>query len=467
MDRRQFLAISTTGITVSIAGCLDDTQDGRQPEEGVEGSQGYDIGLPTVQWEESAVEGDQYRVTVSANLQSEDRIRIEIDGETVATITESGKPVTIAGPNTSYGTVEAWTNITAVYTRDGEERQAGYHIVSTQSESETQSERDQETRPEVSSDPVPTHLGGIVGGTGENLQQGERAERTFEYEIFGGRYEYTSHVPQNLLKHYERRSRLEDYGGYVSDPFHQQYLQDMADAFIEYTDSDMEAIEHARAFVQQLEYTPDRVSQGLDDYAQFPVETLFNRTGDCEDTAILLAALYDQMNYGTILLGMWDAQHMALAIAGEDSIPGTYYEHEGRNYYYVEPTAPGWEIGEMPDSLTQTEAEIFEVNRHPTLVFSWSTEARSGGVDVQMYVTNHGQVMATGVQLVAAFENRSGRTVARDSASVGLVSPDAIEEVSLQLDPPHDEELRGRFSVGMDGVLYDEATTDWIGPSSV
>lgn len=44
------------------------------------------------------------------------------------------------------------------------------------------------------------------------------------------------------------------------------------------------------AFVQSLRYTPD-ILTGYDEYPRFPVETLVDDGGDCEDTAILYATL--------------------------------------------------------------------------------------------------------------------------------------------------------------------------------
>lgn len=459
-SRRQFLVSSVALGTSAVGGCLNAQNSSSPPDAGTEETGGNgiddtdDSSRPTAraEWAESIVQGRQYQVTITPEFENIDTVRVENTDEDVLTTipaSKSGSEVAVAGPSTSYGLAENGEMFRAVYTTDaGFDSSFSLHMVGSKQQP----------------DSIPLHLDGIQGGTGEDLRKGGTVEREFTYDVFGGRYRYTSHVPQNLIDHYERRTRIDEYGAYVSDPFHENYIQDMADAFVEGADSERRAIEHARAFVQQLEYTRDRVSQGTDEYPQFPVETMYAQRGDCEDTAILLSAIYRQLGYGSVLIALWDAEHMALGIKGSDSLPGTYYEYGGSRYYYVETTASGWEIGQMPDDIHQTEAEILPVNAYPSLVFAWGTTAGRDGVTVEMAVNNRGQVMATNVRVIAEFETRSGRTVAQDYDRIRTVSPGAIEERTLQLDPPTDETVRGRFALAIDGKLYDEATTDWRDP---
>lgn len=458
-SRRRFIS-GVVGGTTLFAGCSEQLSDesSSNPNGNGDSEQSQDSSIesqslppsPSFEWDESVVNGRQYQITLKVDFDGADRVSIKADQTSVMEIrpNKSGQTVTVAGPNTSYGTAEPPTLFHADYRYDETERTGSTHIVGSIEEPE----------------PTPIHLDNIIGGTGEDLLQGSYAEREYVYEINRSRWRYTSHVPRNLVDHYERRHRIDEYGAYVSDPLHEQYIGDMADAFIEAAESERQAIEHARAFVQQLEYTKDRVSQGVNDYPQFPVETMFASQGDCEDTSILLSAIYQEMGYGTVLLALWDEQHMALGIKGDESIPGTYYEHKGNRYYYVETTASGWEIGQMPNDLTQTRAEIFDVHSHPSLLFSWSTSARPGGVDARVTVNNRAEASASNVRITGKFEDQFERVVARDSAQMGWIGPNDIQDTTLELEPPVDRKVRGRFSVFTDGTLYDEATTNWIDP---
>jgi hypothetical protein len=114
-------------------------------------------------------------------------------------------------------------------------------------------------------------------------------------------------------------------------------------------------------FVQSLNYVDDKVGTGYDEYPKFPLETLADQGGDCEDSAILLASLLRELGYGTVLLQFQD--HMAVGIKGESSIRGSYFELDGSRYYYVETTSTGWDIGEVPDVLKDQPAKILPLNQ--------------------------------------------------------------------------------------------------------
>ena len=100
------------------------------------------------------------------------------------------------------------------------------------------------------------------------------------------------------------------------------------------------------SFVQAIPYCAEE-----GEYPRYPIETLVDACGDCEDVAILAAALLKQMGYGAVLLAFLEEKHMAVGVRvlppeGDDL---TAYEWNGDDYYFVEPTSPGWAIGRIPD----------------------------------------------------------------------------------------------------------------------
>lgn len=105
------------------------------------------------------------------------------------------------------------------------------------------------------------------------------------------------------------------------------------------------------AFVQQtICYTDDLSPQTgkLIEYPKYPLETLVEKKGDCEDQSILAAALLTALDYKVALLIL--PVHVALGVAGFDDKPGSRVIHPatGVSYLYSETTAPNWLPGEVP-----------------------------------------------------------------------------------------------------------------------
>lgn len=119
------------------------------------------------------------------------------------------------------------------------------------------------------------------------------------------------------------------------------------------------------SFVQGLPYTNDEATTGQVEYPRYPVETLVDGGGDCEDKAALYASLMRSSPVGidAVLLKFSSfglTGHMAAGIAGE-SYEGRSYLHEGGSYYYCETTTPGWEIGNFPSELEEFDVSVLAI----------------------------------------------------------------------------------------------------------
>ena len=121
------------------------------------------------------------------------------------------------------------------------------------------------------------------------------------------------------------------------------------------------------SFVQSLKYTEDNLTAGYGEYPKYPIETLIDQSGDCEDSSVLLISLVESLGYETALILIPDAWegygHAAVGI-NLTGASGLYYIlNEGGEdeigYYYAETTAPGWKLGEMPD-LESNKAYVYE-----------------------------------------------------------------------------------------------------------
>ncbi len=177
---------------------------------------------------------------------------------------------------------------------------------------------------------------------------------------------YDLSIPKSIIAHYRAvdRKGIKNYSYYVTDPTDDEYMSGLAGKFKEaaaagnYSDYDM--VKNIIFFVQNLNYVDDKVGTGYDEYPKFPLESLADEGGDCEDSAILLASLLRELGYGAVLLQFED--HMAVGVKGGESIPGSYFEVGGDRYYYVETTSPDWEIGEMPGQMDGQPAKILSLN---------------------------------------------------------------------------------------------------------
>jgi predicted transglutaminase-like cysteine proteinase len=190
------------------------------------------------------------------------------------------------------------------------------------------------------------------------------AVRSVEYtwESFDGlSWKYTLHIPDVLYESYKGVSRkdMDGYTAYITDTSDDALISDIVGSFlaaIEKKGYDADsAVDFIVSFVQSLEYVPDSIATGYDEYPKYPLETLYDMGGDCEDTSILLASLLLEMGYSAVLIGLADdddsKNHMGVGIKGVSTLPGNYFTHSGSRYYYTETSEKGWKVGELPPEL--------------------------------------------------------------------------------------------------------------------
>jgi hypothetical protein len=110
------------------------------------------------------------------------------------------------------------------------------------------------------------------------------------------------------------------------------------------------------AFVQQnIRYANDNVSKGYEEYWRYPVETLVEKQGDCEDSTLLYASLMKQLGYKTALLFYVideDVGHLAAGVAMDEPLSdGFFVTYHDVEYYYCETTSQGFIVGEKPTDI--------------------------------------------------------------------------------------------------------------------
>ena len=188
-------------------------------------------------------------------------------------------------------------------------------------------------------------------------------------------------IPRSVYEMYKSipRSPTIDYSVYITHPYDDEYINTLSKKIKQAADlkgyDEFQTVEFATTFIQNLEYTNDSVTSTFDEYPRYPIETLFNKGGDCEDTSILLASILRSMGDGVVLIEL--SNHCAVGVSGGDTLHGTYWEYDGGKYFYIETTNSGWGIGELPDVYRNASAYIFPMIPTPVITHEWSMENKT------------------------------------------------------------------------------------------
>lgn len=177
---------------------------------------------------------------------------------------------------------------------------------------------------------------------------------------FGG-YRFTTQLQldYNTYKYYARQSKRQSYQDFAREHATYPYLNQLALTLKKDADQlgykGEQLVAYLTAFVQQnITYTRDPYNDGYD-YPKYPIETLYEKKGDCEDSAILLISLLKKFGFDAVLLQL--PKHMAVG-AAVPNWRGTHYNFEGKKYAYIETTNPKWKIGQIPPEYKKRGAEI-------------------------------------------------------------------------------------------------------------
>jgi len=220
----------------------------------------------------------------------------------------------------------------------------------------------------------------------------------------------TVKVPEALYNYYSGKERFTttDYRGYVLHPYDDAYVAVLVREFaviqVEEGLTDEERLKLMISFVQDMDYVADPASAGQGDYPKYPVETLVDGGGDCEDTSILMASLLESTGFNVSLLLL--PNHMAVGL--EVNATGAHWTLNNVTYYYLETTASAWDIGEVPAGFNYEATEVFPVGMTPYVYPSWSATRRNERVTIQVKSTNEGRLPAEGYRVWVALKDQSG-----------------------------------------------------------
>ena len=195
--------------------------------------------------------------------------------------------------------------------------------------------------------------------------------KNFEWDYKGQHWSWNFSIPMQLYYEYKNvpvSNRIQ-YGpnGYgfcttTKDHYVQSLAKELNDISNQLSYDTFDKVSLTLAFVQSLPYTSDTVTTGHDEYPRFPIETLVDDGGDCEDTSILFATLTIIMGFEAVYIS--PPGHCAGGILG-NNLRGTYWIYpEGSNqtYYYCETTGNGFMIGELPFQYLGQNVNIYRID---------------------------------------------------------------------------------------------------------
>jgi hypothetical protein len=289
--------------------------------------------------------------------------------------------------------------------------------------------------------------------------------RDFAWVYGGETWTLTLSIPEHLYYYYSNKTRVptEDYSVYVTHPGDDEYVSSIIERFdeivVEEDYDETQKVNLMVAFVQSLPYTTDDVTTDYDEYPRYPLETLVEGGGDCEDTSILACALLDSMGLDVVLIN--PPNHVAVGVAMDAS--GTYWTHKGIQYFYVETTGEGWEIGEVPEEHQGESAFVYPVQPVPIITHGWTASTLRRRVTLVADVQNVGTAEATGVKLFAAFELEDGLFL--NPVQSNFFDLGVGEETTVMLEFTEPPNMYARIVVRIldpFGFVMDESNSAWF-----
>jgi hypothetical protein len=258
------------------------------------------------------------------------------------------------------------------------------------------------------------------------------------------------------------RFNLVDYAAYVFDPYDDVYLSFVTDQLLVLPNApvrDPGRVDFIASFVQSFEYVKDDPLNESYEYPRYPLETIKEQRGDCEDKAILTAALLDNLGYNVSLLRL--PNHMAVGVRLLETLPG--YSYYIDQYYFLETTVLPMPLGKVPMEYEGlSNITLYPISYRPILLHAWNNATRyqvNNGVDyvqVKMIIQNIGSTVASVIEVRGAFYDDVNITYNLETAVVALLLPNEKQVLVLRLTVPPSIGTTLKTQLILNGVVVDQ-----------
>ena len=273
-------------------------------------------------------------------------------------------------------------------------------------------------------------------------------------------------IPTSLYEDYRSRPRptTTDYTVYAADDGDLQILADIGATLKSYAAQlglgDYETVHFIATFVQQLDFALDIDTTGFDDYGRYPVETLVENGGDCEDTAILLGKLMEVLGYDVVLVRLPD--HMAIGIKEDTNYVGTYFTHDGVKYFYLETTGLGGRIGLVPEEYVGQSAYIYDFSPRAIVTHSWNGQRTGNTYQMNITVRNYGAAAVEDCTVLVGFDAGNESMWNAVESESFILPPKSETALTLSLEMPDYNHTRLLVFIVHEGTALDKSQSRWF-----
>ncbi|MBI4019717.1 MAG: hypothetical protein HY367_00165 [Candidatus Aenigmarchaeota archaeon] len=302
-------------------------------------------------------------------------------------------------------------------------------------------------------------------------EEGKYILREYEWSFRGKEFAWRPVFAESAYGYYKNKPRppTGDYSIYATDPYDDNLITELVSVFREAAQengfSSLDTVNFVVEFVQSLPYTPDNVTTAFDEYPRYPMETLVDDGGDCEDTSILMSTILQELGYDAVLIS--PPGHMAVGVACTDC-QGSYFEHQGVNYYYVETTGEGWEIGEIPTEYEGTRSRIYALVPRPIITFTWNSDVVGNSLFEATYkvtvdTKNQGSGTADNLHVWVGFDTtEEGKVYSQLESDPKQVEASGELTTTATLDVPKGVYTRLHIVVSGNNFSSKEDVSEWF-----
>lgn len=254
---------------------------------------------------------------------------------------------------------------------------------------------------------------------------------------------------------------LQDYALYAFSVFDKPYLTFCTHQLFSLIDSvdEVEIISFIASFVQQLEYALDDPDDPTVEYPRYPVETIKDGQGDCEDMAILTTSFLNILGFDVALIRV--PQHMAAGVRLNQNL--SVYDYFDDGYYFLETTRLGWQLGQIPENYKDADNfTLFPLTDRPVLYHSWRNATRLTSTDSRDFVSlsimveNLGSASARDFRISAVFVDDDDEILSKESVSVSFLGVSTKTIVNIRIDVPQDVSSSLKTIVLLDAIQVHE-----------
>ncbi|UCB59522.1 MAG: hypothetical protein JSV67_04310, partial [Thermoplasmatales archaeon] len=283
-----------------------------------------------------------------------------------------------------------------------------------------------------------------------------------------------------LFSYYSDLERItvEDCGVFIFDIYDDLYIDfivDLINNSMNYREfkfdvqENIDKINYIAGFVQGLSYKPDSLYNDSFEYPRYPIETLYNNGGDCEDKAILTASLLTSLGFEVALFRLPNHMAVGVNLSKEDN-PGYQYYYD--TYFFLETTNEGNKCGSIPKDYRDTsELTVYKIESRPFIFHDWkdgvitiySNTERGDYVKVISFIENLGNETAENIIVEGVFITDDGLKLNSEKLNVGSLEPYDKKKLSLSVIIPKGFQTKFETRVFVNSVLVDtEMSKDYF-----